>query len=120
MTGVRSKLWFPQGFVSRVNTCAIELRSSPRWGRVVRRHLTLVTYTGRRTGRTFTTPVGYRRDGTTVTIGVRFPDAKTWWRNFLGDGAPISLDLDGGDRNGHAVARQDARGRVEVTVSLDD
>jgi hypothetical protein len=31
-----------------------------------------------------------------VTIGVRFPDAKTWWRNFLGDGAPISLDLDGG------------------------
>jgi hypothetical protein len=119
VTGVRSKLWFPQGFVNRVNTCAVGLRASPRWGRVVRRHVTLVTYSGRRSGRTFTTPVGYRRDGATVTIGVRLPDAKTWWRNFLGDGAPISLDLDGG-RRGHAVARQDARGRVEVTVSLDD
>ena len=39
------------------------------------------------------------------------PDAKNWWRNFLGDGGPITLlDLDGRDRTGHAVANSDDRG----------
>jgi len=109
----------PKRAVDRVNTCVLELRSSPRWGRMVSRHLTIVTYTGRRSGRTFTTPVGYRRAGDTVTIGVRLPDAKKWWRNFTGEGGPISLELDGVDRTGHATARRDERGRVSITVRLD-
>ena len=46
------------------------------------------------------------------------PDAKQWWRNFLGTGGPISLNLDGVDRAGHAVASRDDRGRVTVTVDL--
>jgi hypothetical protein len=86
---------------------------------VVSRRLTVVTYTGRRSGRTFRIPVGYRRTGDTVTIGVRLPDAKTWWRNFTGAGGPLSLELDGVDRTGHAVTRRDAAGRVTVTVRLD-
>jgi hypothetical protein len=49
----------------------------------------------------------------------QLPDAKTWWRNFVGDGAPISLRLDGADRMGHAVAHQDEKGRVTVRVRLD-
>lgn len=58
--------------------------------------------------------------GCGLTIGVTAPDSKNWWRNFLGDGAPITLlNLDGRDRNGHAVANRDARGRVSVTVRLD-
>lgn len=108
----------PQRLVGRVNACAVALRSSPRWGRLVRRHLTVVTYTGRRSGRTFSTPVGYRRTGGTVTIAVKMPDAKKWWRNFTGAGGPVSLHLDGVDRSGHAVARRDDRGRVTVTVEL--
>jgi hypothetical protein len=78
----------------------------------------MLTYTGRRSGRTFSTPVGYRRTGDDVTIGVRMPDAKTWWRNFLGAGGPLSLHLDGTDRPGHAVARRDEKGRVTVSVKL--
>jgi hypothetical protein len=77
-----------------------------------------VTYTGRRSGRTFTIPVGYKRDDDVVTIGVRFPDAKTWWRNFLGAGGPMTIELDGAGRTGHAVAERDRRGRVTVTVDL--
>jgi hypothetical protein len=46
------------------------------------------------------------------------PDAKTWWRNFVGDGAPVSLTLDGAERAGHAVAHQDDSGRVTVRVRL--
>jgi hypothetical protein len=111
---------FPKNTVDRVNTCVGSLRTSPRWGRLVRRHLTQVTYTGRRSGRTFSTPVGYRRAGDVVTIGVRLPDAKKWWRNFTGDGGPLSLELDDTERTGHAVARRDEKGRVTVTVRLDD
>ncbi len=74
---------------------------------------------GRRSGRTFSIPVGYRRTGDTVIIGSQFPDAKVWWRNFLGEGGPVSLELDGTDRTGHAVAHRDDKGRVTVTVTLD-
>jgi hypothetical protein len=104
--------------VDGVNARVVALRSSPRWGRLVNRYLTVVTYTGRRSGRTFSTPVGYRRRGDVVTIPVGLPDAKTWWRNFTGDGGPIRLELDGVARAGHAVARRDARGRVTVEVRL--
>jgi hypothetical protein len=108
----------PKRAVSSVNACVSTLRSSPRWGKLVSRHLTIVTYTGRRTGRTFSTPVAYRRTADVVTIGVQIPEAKTWWRNFLGEGGPVSLHLDGTDHAGHAVARRDEKGRVTVTVRL--
>ncbi|RCG30230.1 hypothetical protein DQ384_15905 [Sphaerisporangium album] len=105
--------------IGRFNSCVVTLRSSPRWGRLVSRRLTVVTYTGRRSGRTFSTPVAFRRSGETVTIGVQFPDAKKWWRNFVDEGGPISLQLDGIDRTGHAVATRDEAGRVTVTVRLE-
>ncbi|MDP4511510.1 hypothetical protein [Nonomuraea turcica] len=96
------------------------LRSSPRWGTLVSKRLTIVTYTGRRTGRTFSTPVAYRRVADVVTIGVQFPEAKSWWRNFGDMGGPMSLHLDGTDRTGHAIARRDEKGRVTITVRLGD
>lgn len=90
-----------------------------RLGFLVRGGLTVVTYTGRRSGRVVSTPVGYRRrGGGVVEIPVGLPERKTWWRNFTGAGAPLSLQLDGSERRGHAVATRDARGRVVVTVTL--
>ncbi|GIH64316.1 MULTISPECIES: hypothetical protein [Microbispora] len=109
----------PRRAIDRFNSCVLTLRASPRWGGLISRRLTVVTYTGRRSGRTFSTPVAFRRAGDTVTIGVQLPDAKTWWRNFLGEGGPISLQLDGVERTGHAVARRDEAGRVTVTVRLE-
>ncbi|MDR8407376.1 hypothetical protein MTP10_01315 [Nonomuraea sp. 3-1Str] len=109
----------PKRAIGRFNSCVMTLRTSPRWGRLVSGHLTVVTYTGRRSGRTFSTPVAFRRAADTVTIGVQLPDAKVWWRNFLDEGGPISLELEGIDRTGHAVARRDEAGRVTVTVRLD-
>jgi hypothetical protein len=67
--------------VDRFNACVLGLRSSPRFGKAVSRSLTVVTYTRRRSGTTFSIPVGYRRAGDVVRIGVRVPDAKGWWRN---------------------------------------
>lgn len=102
-----------------VNPRLVALLRSPRWGPRLGRHLALLTYTGRRSGRTFSTPVGYRGTGRAVTIPVMLPGAKTWWRNFLGGGGPVALLLAGVERTGHAVARRDDRGHVTVTVELD-
>jgi hypothetical protein len=117
---VRYKGPIPRRMVDCVNTRVVALRTSPRWGRVVSRHLTVVTYTGRRSGRTFSTPVGYRRSADVVTIGVRLPERKQWWRNFSGEGGPLSMELDGAVQTGHAVADVDAKGRVTITVRLGE
>jgi hypothetical protein len=100
------------------NAPIVALAASPRLGRMLRRNITLITYTGRRSGRTFSIPVAYRRRGDEIEIVPNMPDAKTWWRNFLGDGAPMSLTLDGIERSGDAVANRDENGRVTVRVRL--
>jgi hypothetical protein len=108
-----------QNIAAVVNTVVRPLVASPRWGRLVSGWMTVVTYTGRRSGQRFTLPVGYRRQGDEVTIGVEMPDQKSWWRNFTGDGAPIAVRLDGVDRLGHGVAHRDEDGRVTIAVHLD-
>lgn len=102
------------------NSGVLTLAASPRWGHPVRGYITTVTYSGRRSGRTFRTPVAYRRTGDVVTIDVLIPDSKTWWRNFTESGGPVWLHLDGTDRYGQAIARRDDRGRVSDTVRLTD
>ena len=45
------------------------------------------------------------------------PDNKTWWRNFLGDGGPITLlKLDGATAPGTRSPTATQQGRVSVTV----
>jgi hypothetical protein len=102
------------------NAPVAAIMSAPRLGAQLRRSVTLITYTGRRSGRTFNIPVAYRRRGEELEIAANLPDAKTWWRNFVGEGAPISLTLDGAERAGHAVAHRDDKGRVTVRVRLAD
>jgi hypothetical protein len=105
--------------VRAVNTTAVALLNAPVVGRIVGRGLVKIRYVGRRSGKTVELPVGFRRSGDDIVVGVAAPDAKTWWRNFLGDGAPITLlGLDGRDRIGHAVANRDGRGQVSVTITL--
>lgn len=101
-----------------VNAPVAALAASPRFGGLVNRNIALLSYTGRQSGRNFTIPVSYRRTGDRVIIGVGMPEAKTWWRNFLGDGGPLSLRLDGTEHAGHAVAERDEKGRVTVSVRL--
>jgi hypothetical protein len=100
------------------NAPVAAIANSPRLGARLRRSVTMITYTGRRSGRTFSTPVAYRRRGDEIEIAANLPDAKTWWRNFVGEGGPVSLTLDGAEREGHAVAHRDDTGRVTVHVRL--
>lgn len=103
----------------RFNALVTGLVTSPLLGRLVRRRMTVVTYTGRRSGRVISTPVAYLRRGDgVVEIPVGLPGKKTWWRNFTGEGAALTLLLDGAPHPGHGVATRDSRGAVRVTVAL--
>jgi len=61
--------------------------------RLVSGTLVLLSYEGRQSGRRFTTPVAYERDGTDVVV-TTFRDEAVWWRNFR-DGHPATLWLRG-------------------------
>ena len=101
-----------------LNAPVAAMATSRRFGPIVGRNVAIITYTGRRSGRTFTTPVAYRRSGDEIEIAANMPDAKSWWRNFLGDGAPLTVRLEGTEQPGHAVAQRDQHGRVTVRVRL--
>ena len=101
------------------NAGVVGLLEAPLVGSLMGKGFTVITYVGRRSGKTFSTPVNYRRRGDELLIGVAMPDKKSWWRNFLGEGGPITVRLNGVDRTGHAVARRDERGRVIVRVQLE-
>jgi hypothetical protein len=100
------------------NKLMVPLMTSPRGRKIFDRYITVISYTGRRSGDRFSTPVFYRRKGDTVTIRVALPDKKNWWRNFEGEGGPITLDLRGTQRTGRGTAVRDQRGRTTVTVAL--
>jgi hypothetical protein len=97
---------------------AAVLRS--RFHRVLSGHLILLSYTGRRSGRQISLPVGYEAHGPDqLTITVGRPSGKVWWRN-LRDVAPVSLVLRGSHMSGVAHSREDQRGDVTVEVRLAD
>jgi deazaflavin-dependent oxidoreductase (nitroreductase family) len=71
---------------------------SPAHG-MVSKSVLLITFTGRKSGKTYTTPVSYSQDGEQVSI---FTHA-AWWKN-LRDGAPVTLRIRGLELQGQAEA----------------
>jgi len=65
-------------------TMKLILRSPAPW--IVSKTVLLITVTGRKSGKTYTTPVDYSQDGDQVTI---FTHAN-WWKNLNG-GSPVTL-----------------------------
>lgn len=80
--------------------------------------LALITVTGRRTGRRYTFPVGYRQTGNRVLINVGWPGRKRWWRN-LRQAGQVEMRIRGRRRTGEALAHGDEQTGVTVEVQLD-
>lgn len=80
-----------------VNNAVKFILRSPVHGMFSKAYL-LITFTGRKSGRTYTTPVGYSRRGDELTI---FTHA-SWWKNLSG-GAPVTLQIAGRERQGIAT-----------------
>ena len=71
-------------------------------GRHTGRHLALLSYVGRLTGRRHELVVQYAREGAEVWIVPGQPQRKRWWRNFRTSG-PVELRLAGDVLHGRAV-----------------
>jgi hypothetical protein len=87
-------------------------------GWIISPFVVLISYEGRRSGKTFSTPVMYKRHGDTLVIRVAMPERKQWWRNFVG-GGPIRVFLRGRNHVGRATTVRDG-GSVSVRVTLAD
>ena len=108
----------PFVFVNRaINPLVRGVLRSPAH-RLLSGHLALLTVTGRRSGRSYTFPVGYHRDGDRVTIGVDWPERKRWWRN-LREPAPVEIWVAGVRQGCTAHARGDEHTGVTVEIHLD-
>ncbi len=96
------------GFMNRIaNPFVRLLLRSPFHGMMSATNL-LVTYRGRKSGRSYTLPVSYVRDEKTVIIVPGNPEHKSWWRNLRG-GAAVTLRLAGREVSGTAaVIERDA------------
>ena len=74
----------------------------------------LVTVTGKKSGKTYSVPVNYLRDGDILWVTSR--RERTWWRNLKG-GAPVRVLLAGHELAARGEAIVDEK---EVTEGLGD
>ena len=78
------------------NPAVIWLLRSPLHG-LMSGSTMLITYTGRRSGKEYTTPISYMRDGEELlAVGAR---EHSWWKNLRG-GAPVTIRVLGRDLRG--------------------
>jgi deazaflavin-dependent oxidoreductase (nitroreductase family) len=80
--------------------------------RAISKKLLLLTFTGRRSGKRFTIPLGYvQPDERTVLVGTESP----WSRNLrVPGGAPVTVRLRGRDRVGTAEVIDDEAGMTDA------
>lgn len=101
----------PEPFFAIINPTVRVLLRSPIHG-LWSKSLMLITFTGRKTQRVYTTPIRYLQRGDAVWA---FTSADTnWWRNLKG-GATVSLRIRGKDGRYRAEAIADAPGQVPAT-----
>lgn len=85
---------------------------SPLHPLMSRRYL-LLTFTGRKSGRSYTTPVAYLTREKTVILTT---DSR-WWSNLV-NGAPVSVRLRGAHHTGTAYPIRNQREAVEGLAAL--
>jgi hypothetical protein len=84
--------------------------------RLMSKQLMVLTVTGRRTGRTYSIPVGRHPAGD----GSFIVSAGGTWRHNLHGGADVLVTLDRRERRGHAVLEEDADKAAEELKALID
>jgi len=103
----------PRPFRILANTIATIILRSP-WHRMRSDQLLLLTFTGRKSGKEFTTPMRYVQEGETLRLRVvRSP----WWKNLVGE-ATVHVLLHVESRTGIAEVLPEEDGEVMVKVHL--
>lgn len=99
----------PPRVLRLINPLVAALLRSP-FHRLLSREVLLLTFTGRRSGRRITIPVGYTREGDTLTLF----STRSWWQNLRG-GAAVAVRLAGRPRTARATPTDD-RAAVSAEV----
>ena len=94
---------------------SIVLRSP--WHRLMSPRLLLLTFTGRKSGKVFTTPIRYVQEGQTLQLKVVVKYA--WWKN-LPEQPTVRVLLKGKMRTGRAEVLTEEAGVVVVNIHLTD
>jgi hypothetical protein len=87
-----------------MNPAMTLLLRSPLHGPISKR-LLLLTFTGHKSGKQFTTPLSYEREGDDTLIVIT---RRPWWKNFQG-GSPVKVRLQGKTRDAVATAVTDIK-----------
>jgi len=84
-----------------------------RWHAIRSNSLLLLTFTGRKSGRKYTTPLRYKQDGDTLLVTVLYP----WWKNLVVE-TQVSVLLRGEVRTGAAEVLPEHDGEVVIKIHL--
>jgi uncharacterized protein YbjT (DUF2867 family) len=104
----------PEAAYDVVNPVMAALLRSPLHG-LVSDSFVLITFTGRKSGDEYTTPVGYWVRDESVIVTTHSP----WWRNLQG-GQPVILRLQGERRTGIATPHPDPETVAEYVRAFID
>src|SRR5260370_42312758 len=94
------------------NTIATTILRSP-WHGMRSDRLLLLTFTGRKSGKKFTTPLRYAQEGETLVLKVLYP----WWKNLVVEDT-VNVLLRGEVRTGTAVVLPKQDGEVVIKIHL--
>lgn len=100
-------------FYKILNPAIAGLLRSPLHG-IASGNLMLVTFTGRKSGKTYTTPVRYVRKGEDILCFTA--PYIPWWRNLTG-GAEVALLIDGKSDRYRATALIDETDRIRENLN---
>jgi hypothetical protein len=76
--------------------------------RIASANLCIFSYRGRRSGKQYTTPLSFMREGSTVRL--LSSHNTNWWNNFLDGSVDVEIE----------IARQTFRGKATTTVDDSD
>ena len=99
------------GFARVLNKVPAGILRSPLHGLMSKKYL-LLSFTGRKSGREYTTPVAYLSEGDAFLMTTDSP----WWKNLHG-GAPVTMWVEGREYQGTADA---ITNHAEVTRVLGE
>lgn len=105
----RQAFWWVRTFL---NPLAKTILCSPLHGGMSRR-LLLITFTGRKSGKPYTTPISYVQHGGTLLLGV----GGRWWKNLRG-GVPVQVLLRGKTHAGRAETWTDEASMTSAYRSI--
>lgn len=88
--------WTPPAYLNRLMRLMLK---TPGLQRLVGKSTVLLTFIGRKTGRSITTPISFVREGDRIILsGHR---TRNWWRN-VAQNPEVMIRVAGEDRRGHA------------------